>query len=108
MDIYNLYIILFYCATDILASEHEEAIVAAMEALKGLICTCIDEALIEQGVVKIKAADGGLRQSGPTIIEKICATIEGFLGYRYNAVWDMSFQVLSTTFIQLGISLQRT
>ncbi|CAL9057574.1 unnamed protein product [Musa banksii] len=96
--------LIFNALGDILASEHEEAIVAAMEALKGLICTCIDETLIEQGVVKIKAADGGLRQSGPTIIEKICATIEGFLGYRYNAVWDMSFQVLSTTFIQLGKS----
>ncbi|RZS06570.1 hypothetical protein BHM03_00037251 [Ensete ventricosum] len=88
---------------DILASEHEEAIFAAMEALKGLICACIDESLIEQGVVRIKTADGELRQSGPTIIAKICATIEGFLGYRYNAVWDMSFQVLSTTFVRLDM-----
>lgn len=87
---------------DILASEHEEAIFAAMEALSGLIRTCIAGSLIEQGVDQIKTTVGGLRKSGPTIIEKICATIEGFLGYRYSAVWDMSFQVVSTTFNQLG------
>ncbi|RZS25777.1 hypothetical protein BHM03_00059025, partial [Ensete ventricosum] len=73
----------------ILASEHEEAMFAAIEALKGLIRACVDESLIEQGVDQIITTDGELRKSGPTVIEKICATIEGFLGYRYNAVWDM-------------------
>ncbi|WOL06526.1 hypothetical protein Cni_G15260 [Canna indica] len=96
--------IIFNALGDILASEHEEAIFAAMEALKGLICACIDESLIEQGVDQIKTREDGVRKSGPTIIEKICATIEGLLGYHYNAVWDMSFQVLSTTFSQLGES----
>ena len=57
---------------------------------------------MQQGVDQIKTSDGGTRKSGPTIIEKICAIIEGFLGYRYNAVWDMSFQLLSTAFDQLG------
>ncbi|RRT41284.1 hypothetical protein B296_00053538, partial [Ensete ventricosum] len=77
----------------ILASEHEEAMFAAIEALKGLIRACVDESLIEQGVDQIITTDGELRKSGPTVIEKICATIEGFLGYRYNAVWDMSFVI---------------
>ncbi|CAL9039285.1 unnamed protein product [Musa banksii] len=96
--------VIFNALGDILASEHEEAMFSAIEALKGLIRACVDESLIEQGVDQIKTTDGELRKSGPTVIEKICATIEGFLGYRYNAVWDMSFQVLSTAFSQLGES----
>ncbi|KAJ8491333.1 hypothetical protein OPV22_013054 [Ensete ventricosum] len=96
--------VIFNALGDILASEHEEAMFAAIEALKGLIRACVDESLIEQGVDQIITTDGELRKSGPTVIEKICATIEGFLGYRYNAVWDMSFQVLSTIFSQLGES----
>ncbi|XP_010917404.1 uncharacterized protein [Elaeis guineensis] len=96
--------ITFNALGEILASEYEEAIFAATEALKGLIGYCLDESLVQQGVDQIKTSDGGTRKSGPTIIEKICAIIEGFLGYRYNAVWDMSFQVLSTAFDQLGES----
>ncbi|KAG1334382.1 RRP12-like protein [Cocos nucifera] len=94
----------FNALGEILASEYEEAIFAATEALKGLIGYCLDESLVQQGVDQIKTSDGGTRKSGPTIIEKICTIIEGFLGYRYNAVWDMSFQVLSTAFDQLGES----
>ncbi|KAG6501722.1 RRP12-like protein [Zingiber officinale] len=96
--------IIFNSLGDILASDHEEAIFAAMEALKGLLCACIDENLCKQGTDQIKNTDGGSRKSGPTIIEKLCATIEGFLGYRYDAICDISFQILSTTFSQLGES----
>lgn len=89
--------------TDILSSEHEEAIFVATEALKGLISSCIDERLVAQGVEQIKLnAEKGIRNSGPTIIEKICSTMESLLGYQYNSVWDMSFQVLSAAFYQLG------
>ncbi|XP_058072136.1 uncharacterized protein LOC131221064 [Magnolia sinica] len=87
----------------ILACEHEEAIFAAAEALKGLIHTCIDESLIKQGVDQIKLnPDGDTRRSAPTIIEKICATVESFLGYQYSAVWDMAFPILSAMFDKLG------
>ncbi|KAK1287476.1 hypothetical protein QJS10_CPB19g01953 [Acorus calamus] len=48
--------------------------------------------------------EGEERRSGPTIIEKICATIESLLGYQYSAVWDMSFQVVSAMFGKLGES----
>lgn len=92
----------FHCMIDILASNQEEAIFAAMEALNGLLCACIDENLCKQGTDQIKVTNGGSRKSGPTIIEKLCATLEGFLGYRYDAIWDISFQILSTTFSQLG------
>lgn len=94
--------LLFYHLSEILASEYEEAIFAATEALKSLIGYCLDESLVQRGVDQIKTGDGGTRKSGPTIMQKICAIIEGLLGYRYNAVWDMSFQVLSTAFNQLG------
>lgn len=90
------------CA-DIMASEHEEPLVAATEALKGLIHACIDESLIRQGVNQIKEnSKVGSRTSGPTIIEKVCATVESLLDYRYGTVWDMSFQVVSTMFDKLG------
>ena len=88
---------------DVLASEHEEALHAATEALKSLIHACIDVSLIKQGVNQITMnADMETRRSGPTIIEKLCATIKSLLDYRYSTVWDMSFQVISTMFNKLG------
>lgn len=90
---------------DILASEHEEAVFGATEALQGLICYCIDESLVKQGVNQIRLnPSGGARSSNPTIIGKICATFEGFLHYQYEAVRDMTFQILSTAFNQIGES----
>ncbi|PKU64852.1 hypothetical protein MA16_Dca027260 [Dendrobium catenatum] len=95
--------IIFNSLGEILAGEHEEAIFAATEALKSLIYSCLDENLIKQGIKQINLnLGGGLRKSGPTIIEKICAIIEGFLDFRYNAVWDVVFQVISAAFDQLG------
>ncbi|KAK2455632.1 RRP12 protein [Trifolium repens] len=85
---------------DILASEHEEAIFAASDALKSMINYCIDESLIKQGVDQITLNES--RRSGPTIIEKICATVESLLGYHYAAAWDRVFEVVSTMFHKLG------
>lgn len=89
---------------DILASEHEEAIFAATEALKNLMNACIDESLIKQGVDQITDVNFDARKSGPTVIEKICATVESLLDYHYSAVWDMAFKIVSTMFDKLGIS----
>ncbi|KAL5853701.1 hypothetical protein ACOSQ3_008819 [Xanthoceras sorbifolium] len=94
--------IVFSALKDILASEHEEAVFAATEALKSLINACIDEGLIKQGVDQITNTNLDARKSGPTIIEKVCATIESLLDYQYSAVWDMAFQVVSTMFDKLG------
>lgn len=88
---------------DVLASEHEEALRAATETLKSLIHGCIDVSLIKQGVSQIMMnVDMETRRSGPTIIEKLCATIESLLDYQYSTAWDMSFQVISTMFDKLG------
>lgn len=87
-----------------MASEHEEAIFAATDALKSMINSCIDEGLIKQGVDQITLYQNKKsRRSGPTIIEKICATVESLLGYHYTAVWDRVFEVVSTMFHKLGI-----
>lgn len=94
--------IVFNALKDILASEHEEAIFAATEALKNLINACIDESLIKQGVDQITNVNSDARKSGPTVIEKICATVESLLDYHYSAVWDMAFQIVSTMFDKLG------
>ncbi|GAV70952.1 NUC173 domain-containing protein [Cephalotus follicularis] len=93
---------IFNALKDILASEHEEAIFAAMEAFKSLINTCIDESLIRQGVDQISNADMEMRKSGPTIIEKVCAITENLLDYSHCAVWDLAFQIVSTMFDKLG------
>lgn len=86
-----------------MASGHEEALAAAVATLKSLIHSCIDENLIKQGVDQITAsANSAERKSGPTVIEKICATIESLLDYQYEAVWDISFQIVSTMFEKLG------
>ncbi|CAA6664606.1 unnamed protein product [Spirodela intermedia] len=90
---------------DILARGHEEAVFAATESLRSLIRTCIDDSLIKQGVDQINLTESsGERRSGPTAIEKICVTLESLLGYQYNEVWDMSFQILSAMFEKLGKS----
>ena len=86
-----------------MASEHEEPLYVAIEAFKSLICSCIDDTLIKQGVNQInESAKIGSRKSAPTIIEKVCATIESLLDYRYAAVWDTSLQVVSAMFDKLG------
>ncbi|KAE9602507.1 hypothetical protein Lalb_Chr12g0200311 [Lupinus albus] len=95
--------IVFIALQDILASDHEEAIYAATNALKSMINSCIDESLIKQGVDQISLTDNkDARRSGPTIIEKICVTIESLLDYHYAAVWDRVFQVVSAMFYKLG------
>lgn len=93
----------FNALKDILASEHEEAVYAAMGAFKSLINACIDESLIKQGVDQILMnAHNDSRRTGPTIIEKVCAIIESLLDYHYTAVWDVAFRVVSTMFDKLG------
>lgn len=88
---------------DFLTSGHEEALVAAVATFKSLICSCIDENLIKKGVDQITAsANSATRKSVPTVIEKVCATIASLLDYQYEAVWDMSFQIISTMFEKLG------
>lgn len=96
----NMIIVLLLA--DIVASEHEEAIFAATDALKSLISSCIDESLIREGVNGIRNSNLNVRKSSPTVIEKLCATIESLLHYKYHAVWDMAFQVVSAMFDKLG------
>ncbi|KAG9443732.1 hypothetical protein H6P81_015072 [Aristolochia fimbriata] len=93
---------IFSALGEILTCEHEESIHAATEALIGLVDTCIDEKLIYDGLDLSRVNQSG--RSGPTFIEKICATIESLLGYQYNAVWDLSFRVVSAMFAKLGDS----
>lgn len=95
--------VVFNALKDILVSEHEEAAVAAMAAFKSLVQACIDENLIKQGVEEITMnSNVTSRKSGPTVIEKVCATIESLLDYHYAAVWDMSFRIVSSMFEKLG------
>ncbi|KAL0338857.1 UNVERIFIED_CONTAM: RRP12-like protein [Sesamum angustifolium] len=95
--------VVFNALKDVLASGHEEALVAAVATFKNLINSCIDDSLIKQGVDQISVSvNAGTRKSGPTVIEKVCVTIESLLSYHYEAVWDMSFQIVSTMFDKLG------
>ncbi|KAF3792282.1 RRP12-like protein [Nymphaea thermarum] len=87
---------IFNALGEVLACKHAEAVFAAVDALKDLIETCVDEVLIKQGVGQLQMdMNGGTRKSAPTTIERICASLEGFIGYQYIAVWDLSFQILS-------------
>lgn len=97
---------MFFTSAEILASEHEEAIFASTEALKNLIHACVDEDLINQGVMMDENVS--TRSSGPTIIEKVCATIGSLVDYRYIVVWDMAFQIVSAMFGKLGILMQHS
>ncbi|KAM0874680.1 hypothetical protein ACQ4PT_037239 [Festuca glaucescens] len=95
--------LIFTSLGGILASEFEEARFCAVETFKGLIDNCIDENLVSQGITQIKARRQGMR-SDPTVIEKICAILEGLLDVRYTDVWDKSFHVISVAFDKLGES----
>ncbi|ESQ52033.1 hypothetical protein EUTSA_v10016153mg [Eutrema salsugineum] len=87
---------------DMIASEHEEAIFAATDSLKSLIDSCLDESLIRESVNEIRNSNLDGRKSRPTVVEKLCATVESLLDYKYHAVWDMAFQVVSAMFDKLG------
>ncbi|MQM05498.1 hypothetical protein Taro_038315 [Colocasia esculenta] len=97
--------VIFNSLGAILARGHGEAVFAATEALKNLICSCLDETLVKQGVDQINLTTaGGARRQSPTTIEKICVILEGLLGYQYSEVWEISFQILSAMFEKLGQS----
>jgi ribosomal RNA-processing protein 12 len=104
IDCHVHYLTFFFvnCLSDILSSEFEEARFSSVEAFKGLIDHCIDETLVSQGIAQMKARHRGLK-SDPTIIEKICAILEGLLDFRYSDVWDRSFNVISVAFDKLGM-----
>ncbi|KAF9614359.1 hypothetical protein IFM89_018112 [Coptis chinensis] len=87
---------IFYALGEILACEHEEAAFAAMEALRGLISSCIDGGLIKEEVEQMSDDEA------PTTIVKICANIEKLLDDRFSAVWDLSLKVVSVMFDKLG------
>ncbi|CAN6239235.1 unnamed protein product [Urochloa humidicola] len=93
--------LVFTSLGDILSSEFEEARFSSVEAFKGLIDDCIDETMVSQGISQIKARHQGLK-SDPTVIEKICAILEGLLDVRYSDVWDRSFHLISVSFDKLG------
>ncbi|RZB71976.1 RRP12-like protein isoform B [Glycine soja] len=59
--------------------------------------------MLSKGVDQISLSENKeSRKSAPTIIEKICATIESLLDYHYTALWDRVFQIVSAMFHKLG------
>ncbi|CAH9077093.1 unnamed protein product [Cuscuta europaea] len=95
--------VIFSTLSDVLVSEHEEALLATKEAFQSLIDVCIDDNLVKQGMDQVAVSSTeGTRRSAPTIIEKVCATVESLLDYQYSAVWDISLQIVSAMYDKLG------
>ncbi|KAL8139269.1 hypothetical protein V2J09_005290 [Rumex salicifolius] len=89
--------VVFNALKVILEFDYAEAQLAAVEAMKSLIAVCLDDRLIEEGVLDIH------KNIKPTIMGKVCATIASLLEYQCSDAWDMSFQVVSAMFDKLGV-----
>ncbi|XP_062010727.1 uncharacterized protein LOC133727118 isoform X2 [Rosa rugosa] len=89
----------------IMVKPEEEDIAHAVQAFKCLIRACIDESLIKQGVDRIllNANMYNRTNSEPTIIERLCATIQSLFGYCDTAILYLAFEIVSTMFEKLGV-----
>ncbi|PRQ46998.1 hypothetical protein RchiOBHm_Chr2g0094991 [Rosa chinensis] len=89
----------------IMVKPEEEDIAHAAQAFKCLIRACIDESLIKQGVDRIlmNANMYNRTNSEPTIIEKLCATIQSLFGYSDTTILYLAFEIVSTMFEKLGV-----
>nr|XP_011469391.1 PREDICTED: uncharacterized protein LOC105352945 [Fragaria vesca subsp. vesca] len=83
----------------------EKDMAHAAEAVRFLINTCIDESLIKQGVdhVLMNVNMYNRTNSEPTIIEKLCATIQSLFGYRGKTILFLALEIVSTMFDKLGV-----
>lgn len=95
----------FHSLTGLLASEQEEVVFAAAESMRHLIESCIDEAMVQQGVTQVRLHGEEQKRKGAlTPIERICVSVESSLGYQYSTSWDMSLHVVAALFDKLGES----
>ena len=92
----------FHSLIGLLASEQEEVVFAAAESMRHLIESCIDEAMIQQGVTQVRLHGEEQKRKGAlTPIERICVSVESSLGYQYRTAWDMSLHVVAALFGKL-------
>lgn len=95
----------FHSLVGLLAWEQEEVVFAAAESMRHLIESCIDEAMIQQGVTQVRLHGEEQKRKGAlTPIERICVSVESSLGYQYSTSWDMSLHVVAALFDKLGES----
>ncbi|CAM6087178.1 unnamed protein product [Calypogeia fissa] len=92
--------VVFNALTGLLAAEQEEIIYGAAECLRSLVVSCVDDAMVQEGVRRLRQPG----QGGPFAIERICVSAESMLGYQYSPAWDMSLHVISALFDKLGAS----
>eukprot|EP00850_Spirogloea_muscicola_P013416 SM000091S24574 [mRNA] locus=s91:123792:137528:+ [translate_table: standard] len=84
-----------------LAAEQEEVVYTSAEALRSLIASCIDDAMIAEA--SKQAGLGDDRPKGAkTPLERVCTAMESILGYQYISAWDMGLLILAALFDKLG------
>eukprot|EP00850_Spirogloea_muscicola_P009487 SM000053S17444 [mRNA] locus=s53:449406:462681:+ [translate_table: standard] len=84
-----------------LAAEQEEVVYTSAEALRSLIISCIDDAMIVEA--SKQAGLGSDRPKGAkTPLERVCTAMESILGYQYISAWDMGLLILAALFDKLG------
>ena len=91
--------VVFHSLIWLLTSQQEEVVFAAVEIMRHLIESCIDEAMIQQGVSQVRLHGEEQKRKGAlTPIERICVSVESSSGYQYRTAWDMSLHVVATLF----------
>ena len=95
----------FHSLIWLLTSEQQEVVFAAAESMHHLIGSCIDEAMIQQGVSQVRLHGEEQKRKGAlTPIQRICVFVESSLGYQYRTASDMSLHAVAALFGKLGES----
>ncbi|OUS45586.1 NUC173 domain-domain-containing protein [Ostreococcus tauri] len=94
----------FHSIVKLFATPHEGVATEVAESLVLLIRSCIDSAMVQDGIKAIAQARASGKSSAPkpTVIMSVASSIEAALGFRYRGSWPVTIPVATVAFTRLG------